>query len=44
MCVILCVCTGVCVCVVATRGHMEERKQEMPDVHQLDLSVTGEQE
>lgn len=23
---------------------MEERKQEMPDVHQPDLSVAGEQE
>ena len=25
--------------VATTRGHMEERKQEMPDVHQPDLSV-----
>lgn len=33
----------VCVCVSTTQGHMEERKQEMPDVHQLDLSVAGEQ-
>lgn len=24
-----------------TRGHLEERKQEMPDVHQPDLSVAG---
>lgn len=28
---------------VTTRGHMEEKKQEMPDVHQPDLSVAGEQ-
>lgn len=27
-----------------TRGHMEKRKQEMPDVHQPDLAVAGEQE
>lgn len=32
----------VCVCVATTWGHVEERKQEMPDVHQLDLSVAGE--
>lgn len=25
-----------------TRGHMEERKKEMPDVHQPDLSGAGE--
>lgn len=30
--------------VATTRGHMEEREQEMPDVHQPDLSVAeGEQ-
>lgn len=40
----MCDFVWVYVCVVATRGHMEERKQEMPDVHQLDLSETGEQE
>lgn len=29
---------------VSARGHVEERKQEMPDVHQPDLSGAGEQE
>lgn len=37
-------CSSVCVCVATTRGHMEKRKQEMPDVHQPDLSEAGEQE
>lgn len=27
-----------------TPGHLEERKQEMPDVHQPDLSLAGEPE
>lgn len=34
----------MCICETSTRGHMEERKQEMPDVHQPDLSVAGEPE